>query len=74
MNVRMRKFIGVWLMIGLLIAYPILAAIIYINLLAGVPVWVALIYFAVAGLLWAVPAGVIIKWMSRPDGPESSAQ
>lgn len=76
MNVRTRKFVGVWLMLGLLIAYPILAAMIYINFLPNAPVLLALTYFAIAGLAWAVPAGVIIKWMAKPDadGAEPSAE
>jgi hypothetical protein len=24
-------------------------------------------YYAVAGLLWALPAGWLISWMQRPD-------
>jgi len=74
MNVRTRKFVGVWLLIGLLVAYPILGAIIYANFLFSAPTWLAMIYFAIAGMLWAVPAGMIIKWMVRPredEGGES---
>ena len=26
-----------------------------------------LIYYVVAGLLWVVPAGIIIKWMQKAD-------
>lgn len=70
MNVRARKFVGIWLMLLLLIAYPILAAIIFSNFLYAAPLWLALTYFCIAGLLWAFPAGVIIKWMSRPDAEE----
>ncbi len=67
MRQRTRKFIGVWLMILLLIAYPIAVAVIYAEQLMWLPVWASLIFFLVAGLFWAVPAGVIIKWMARPD-------
>ena len=54
-------------MILLLIAYPIAVAVIYAEQLMWLPVWASLIFFLVAGLFWAVPAGVIIKWMARPD-------
>lgn len=67
MNVRTRKFIGVWLILLLLIVYPILASIIYINFLPNAQIWLALSYFAVAGMGWAIPAGVIIKWMVKPE-------
>ncbi|MEQ1669275.1 MAG: DUF2842 domain-containing protein [Hyphomicrobium sp.] len=26
-----------------------------------------LIYYVVAGLLWVLPAGLIISWMQKPD-------
>lgn len=25
------------------------------------------VYFAIAGLVWIVPAGLIIRWMLRPE-------
>ena len=64
---RNRKLAGVFLMIGLLIIYPAFAVIFYENLLAGLNIWILLIYFAIAGLAWAIPAGLLIKWMARPD-------
>ncbi len=66
MNVRAKKFVGVFLLLLVLIAYPILASIIYINFLPNAPTWLALAYFAVAGLGWAIPAGLIIRWMVKP--------
>ena len=66
MNVRAKKFVGVWLLLLVLIAYPILCSIIYINFLPNAPTWLALTYFAFAGLGWAVPAGLIIRWMVKP--------
>jgi len=64
---RTRKFIGVWLMIALVIIYPMLVAIFLSNLLALMPTWLSLIFFLIIGLFWAVPAGVLIKWMTKPD-------
>ena len=29
--------------------------------------FVEMIYYVVAGLLWVLPAGVLIKWMQKPD-------
>ena len=31
-----------------------------------------LLYFAVAGLLWAWPISYIIRWMARPDKKDAS--
>ena len=62
-----RKLIGTILTLLVLFAYAALASSIYMWLLIGLPTWVLLIYFAVAGIGWALPAGLIIRWMSRPD-------
>lgn len=64
---RNRKLAGVFLFIALLIAYPLVATIIYETTLTELPTWALLIYFCIAGMGWALPAGVLIKWMSRPD-------
>lgn len=61
-----RKFAGVFVLIALLVVYPMLAVWIY-ELLPTIPWWAQVIYFAIAGLCWAFPAGVVIKWMVYPD-------
>jgi len=45
------------------------ATAIYTAFLTGAPSLLLLAYFAVAGLLWAVPISFIIRWMARPDRP-----
>ena len=62
-----RKLLGTLLTLIMLVVYAGVASWIYLALLTGWPAWALLVYFAIAGLLWAVPAGVIITWMSRPD-------
>jgi hypothetical protein len=62
-----RKLVGVILTLIVLVAYVGLATAIYIAFLTGLPPWLLLIYFAVAGLGWAVPVSFIIRWMARPD-------
>ena len=64
---RTRKLIGTFGLIGLIIVYSLAVMAIYINLLAGQPWWVLIIFFAVAGLLWFFPATWMIGWMSKPD-------
>ncbi len=54
-------------MIALLIIYPLAIAVFYAEFLTWMQTWQLLIFFLITGLFWAVPAGVIIKWMSRPD-------
>lgn len=62
-----RKLIGTVLTLVVLVVYCSLATALYMSALVGAPNWLLLAYFAVAGLLWAVPVGFIIRWMARPD-------
>ncbi len=59
------------MLLALLIVYPVAATLLYTEVLikglGGLSTWVELAYFVVAGLGWALPAGVVIKWMAKPD-------
>lgn len=72
MTQRTRKFIGVWLLIGWLVIYPIGVAIFYASFLMALPVWPSIGVFLVLGLAWAVPAAWIIRWMVAPEKGASS--
>ncbi|MDK1489150.1 DUF2842 domain-containing protein [Sinorhizobium sp. 7-81] len=66
MPVRLRKLIGTILIIILVVVYA-LAAVTFASLLLGAsPWWVHLLYFFLTGLLWILPAMLIIKWMEKP--------
>ncbi len=73
MTQNSRKFAGVFLLIGSLIAYPILAVLVHDALPFALPMWGELVFFAIAGFGWALPAGVIIKWMVRPDADDGAS-
>jgi len=62
-----RKLWGTVLTLVVLVAYVVAATGIYLTFLTGAPQGVLLGYFAVAGLLWAVPVSFIIRWMAKPD-------
>lgn len=63
---RLRSFIGTVLIIILVIVYA-LAATTFATLLLGTsPWWVHFLYFLISGLLWILPAMLIIKWMAGP--------
>lgn len=64
---RHRKLAGVLLTLLVLLVYVGLATAIYVAFLTGLDPWLLLVYFAVAGLGWAIPVGYIIRWMARPD-------
>ncbi len=62
-----RKFIGAVLLLVFVTFYALVAMTIGAAKLPGTSVWVQTVYYAVAGLIWVIPAGLIIKWMQRPD-------
>lgn len=63
---RLRSFIGTILIIILVIVYALLATTIATLTLATSPWWIHLLYFLLSGLLWILPAMLIIKWMAGP--------
>ena len=70
MTLRQRKFVGVLLVLFVLVAYAVLAVSLADVMLTGTPTWLQIVYYAVAGIGWAVPAGIVIRWMQRPDDSE----
>ena len=66
MRIRTRKFIGAILLLVLVSVWALLAMGVA-QLLPANSVLVALVYYLVAGLGWALPAMPLISWMSRPD-------
>ncbi len=65
MNVRVKKLIGTVLTMVFLIIYVLLAMVLAVRLLPGTGGVTQLAYYAVAGLVWIVPVGLLIKWMQR---------
>ncbi|MFB9951095.1 DUF2842 domain-containing protein [Rhizobium puerariae] len=63
---RLRSFIGTILIIILVIVYALAATTVATLLLATSPWWVHFLYFLFSGLLWILPAMLIIKWMAGP--------
>jgi cobalamin biosynthesis protein CobD/CbiB len=63
---KLRSFIGTILIICLVLIYALLATTIATLTLATYPWWVHLFYFMFSGLLWILPAMLIIKWMAGP--------
>ena len=63
MSPRLRKFIGLIMILAFLFVYVILAAIVGERLPERW--WVHLAYYALAGTLWWVPLMPLIRWMQR---------
>jgi Protein of unknown function (DUF2842) len=67
MQARTRKLIGTIVLLVYLLAYALLAATIGAGRITLASPLAQLGYFLAAGLLWVVPAGLLIRWMQRPD-------
>jgi hypothetical protein len=66
MPIRLKKFIGMILLVALVVIYSIVAVMVASAQLAQSHWLTHLAFFAFSGLLWVVPAMVIIKWMAGP--------
>jgi hypothetical protein len=66
-HIRTRKFIGTVLMIILVLTWALFFMAVAQGRVAQAGAVVQFVYYVVAGVGWVIPAGLIIKWMSRPD-------
>ena len=67
MRQKMRKLVGAVFLTAFVPFYALVAMTIAAAKLPGTSVATQTIYYAVAGLLWVLPAGLVITWMQRPD-------
>lgn len=67
MTQRNRKLAGAILLVLFLTVYALLAMVAAVVLQVNASKLVELAYYVMAGLLWVLPAGLIIRWMERPD-------
>lgn len=68
MTQRQRKLAGTVAMFVLIIVYAFIALAVAVVLqVREANKIVELLFYIVAGLLWVLPAGVLIKWMQKPD-------
>lgn len=66
MPLRLKKFIGTILIVILVSLYAVLATTIATLTLSSSPWYVHLLYFLLTGVLWILPAMLIIRWMAGP--------
>ncbi|HYJ59029.1 MAG TPA: DUF2842 domain-containing protein [Methyloceanibacter sp.] len=67
MPARSRKLVGTILLLVFLGLYAWVAGVIGAGRITLAPAWAQFAYFVTAGLAWVVPAGLLIRWMQRPD-------
>jgi hypothetical protein len=67
MTPRIRKLAGTLLLLVVIAVYSLLAMLAAVILqINEANKSVELLYYVTAGLLWVLPAGLIIKWMQKP--------
>jgi len=60
-----RKFVGMVLLVSFVVIYALVAMVIGDMTLQQSSTLVRFTYFAIAGLIWVIPAGAIIWWMEK---------
>lgn len=70
MTQRTRKLIGTIALFVFIAIYALLAMVVaafmQIRNVGGIA---EALYYVIAGWLWVLPAGLLIRWMLRPDRP-----
>ena len=66
MPVRVKKLIGTFILVALVVVYALVATTVAVARLGESGPLVHLAYFLFTGLLWVLPAMFVISWMNRP--------
>ena len=65
MTARSRKLAGTILLVVFLAVYALLAMVAATAVPINSNKFAELIYFILAGTVWVIPAGILIKWMQK---------
>jgi len=71
MPMRWKKFIGVFALLAILVAYSLLVMRAAIGILPSAGPVAQFVFYAVAGMAWVVPVRYLILWMNRPGRGEN---
>jgi hypothetical protein len=71
MRIRTRKLIGTIVLLAFVMIWPVFAGGLLLAAIAKLPAATKIAALAVIGLVWVIPAGLLIRWMQRPDPEES---
>ena len=75
MSPRIRKLVGTVLLLVVLAIYSLLVAVAASAVLTGTNKIVEMIFYAIAGVAWVLPAGYLIRWMyAIPEQAPRSTQ
>ncbi len=62
-----RKIAGTAMLVIFVPLYALFVMVIASGRVPGSSILAQTVFFAIAGLVWIVPAGAIIAWMLRPE-------
>jgi hypothetical protein len=65
MSTRMRKLVGTILLLVLVTVYVLVAIVVAGAVLPEANKAIELVFYAIAGLAWVLPAGLLVRWMQR---------
>lgn len=65
MEMRTRKALGCFLLLGYVAIYSLLAASLGVALSPLIPTWAQLLFYAIAGIVWIFPLKPLFAWMNR---------
>lgn len=66
MTPHTKKLIGVIGILIWLVVYALVATRLAVMILPGANGFVEFLFYAVAGLAWIIPIGLLLPWMHRP--------
>lgn len=64
MPVRLKKFVGMLVLVLLVVVYAVVSTAVAVAQLADKGPLVHLAYYLVTGLVWVLPAMLLVKWMA----------
>lgn len=65
MSPRLKKFLGIFIMVAFVTFYALIVAALAPRILTGASKLTEMVFYVVAGLAWALPIMPLIKWMER---------
>ncbi len=67
MRQRTRKLLGTVLLLAFVISWALFGMLIAQGRVVELPGYARFLVFLFLGLVWVLPAGLIIRWMARKD-------
>jgi uncharacterized protein DUF2842 len=71
---RQRKLIGTVILLTFLAVYGFVIMAFSAGRIMQAGAVAQFVYFLIAGLAWVLPAGLLIRWMLRPDQAASTSR